>query len=1107
MGILEEIGRELERIAQRKEEAKSFLDTSGFPELAESLEGSALLSRMFHLRAKSLKELRMAAIMDQFTLESYRPECVLKELTPDCWQQELEEFKPDLVFIESAWQGKDKLWYRKIDRPSKELYELSVYCHEKEIPVIFWNKEDPIYTTQFMTTASLADVVFTTDIDCIQRYKNELGHNQVYHLHFAAQPTVHNPVEKYQRKDKFCFAGAYYHKYKKRAEVFDKFSEIFLEGKGFDIYDRNYKSALPEHAFPERYDPYILGRLEPSQIDVAYKGYTYGVNMNSVQQSQSMFARRVFEMLASNTITVGNYSRGVKNYFGDLTICTDDERTLAKYLQTYCTDEQTARKYRLLGLRKVLSEDLYEDRLDYIVQKVFGKSLKRSLPSIAMVARCADVEQAKQAVAAFQRQDYSDKQLYLLGDWDSPAAEWAENERIHCLSSEKAMDLAACPAGIDFYACLDTEAYYGKNYLKDLALTLRYRDCQGIGKAAHYTMEQGAPVLHEGAQAYHPVQSLRAGSAIVSSGLAAQTSLWDLADANRVWEAENLFAADEFNYCGSCSADSCPEVEDLVVPDLGLPLNRIEAAAEHIRADLVDDGSSRVVRPKELQEILRSTKQVKLTLAGDSMKMESSLPQGTHEYLFATKSYPIAELAQGGKLAVKFQVNGSLDCICVCMFLDEGGNKIAPQYPRANAMVELELPPKAHSIRLGFRPKGEGECVIKGVTLGKGASSGKGCFLSRSNVLVLTNQYPSPESLYRNMFVHRRVECYREAGLLVDVMRMNVYCQENYWEFEGVNGSDGQLMELDNILENGNIDTVCVHFLDEGMWEVLRNYAHKLRILVWTHGIDIQPWHRRMCNYGSDAEIEQAKRQSAPKEKFWQKLFSQLDQYPQLHFVFVSQIFANEVFEDYHVELPKDRYSIIPNCVDTELFCYRKKDPEQRKKLLSIRPYVSNNYGNDLTVKCIQELAQEPWFNELDIRIIGSGVLFDSTVQPLKKYPNVTLEKRFLRQDEIAAIHKEYGVLLVPTRLDTQGVSRDEAMAGGLVPVTNAVQAVPEFVDDDCAILVPPEDYKAMAQGIRELYASPEKFCRMSENAVKRVFSQTSREFTVDKEIALIRKD
>ena len=152
-------------------------------------------------------------------------------------------------------------------------------------------------------------------------------------------------------------------------------------------------------------------------------------------------------------------------------------------------------------------------------------------------------------------------------------------------------------------------------------------------------------------------------------------------------------------------------------------------------------------------------------------------------------------------------------------------------------------------------------------------------------------------------------------------------------------------------------------------------------------------------------------------------------------------------------------------------------------------------------------MVNEPWFDELEIRLIGSGDLYESTVQPLKKYSNITLEKRFLRQDEIAELNRQYGILLVPTRLDAQGVSRDEGMACGMVPVTNAVEAVPEFVDDDCAILVPPEDYKAMAQGIRELYASPEKFCRMSENAVKRVFSQTSREFTVDKEIALIRKD
>jgi spore maturation protein CgeB len=85
--------------------------------------------------------------------------------------------------------------------------------------------------------------------------------------------------------------------------------------------------------------------------------------MNSVSQSQTMFARRAFEMLASNTVTVGNYSRGMKNYFGDLTLCTNDSATLKKLLGKYCSDEETYRKYRLLGLRKVLSEHLYEDRL------------------------------------------------------------------------------------------------------------------------------------------------------------------------------------------------------------------------------------------------------------------------------------------------------------------------------------------------------------------------------------------------------------------------------------------------------------------------------------------------------------------------------------------------------------------------------------------------------------------------------------------------------------------------------------------------------------------------------------------------------------------------
>ena len=79
-----------------------------------------------------------------------------------------------------------------------------------------------------------------------------------------------------------------------------------------------------------------------------------------------------------------------------------------------------------------------------------------------------------------------------------------------------------------------------------------------------------------------------------------------------------------------------------------------------------------------------------------------------------------------------------------------------------------------------------------------------------------------------------------------------------------------------------------------------------------------------------------------------------------------------------------------------------------------------------------------------------------------------------------------------------------EAMSSGLVPVTNAVTAIPEFVDESCGILASGEDYMGMAVGIEKLYKNPELFAQLSKNAATRVRKQTSKEFTIDKEIELI---
>ena len=1101
MNIINEIEEQIQKIKQHRQIIIDHLQKQGNNALLDSLIDKNVSRSSFSLKAKSLKELRVAAIMDQFTLESYRPECQLLELTPANWESEIRDFDPDLLFIESAWKGKDDLWYRKIDRSSKEIYELTTYCHHQNIPVVFWNKEDPVYTAQFMTTASMADIVFTTDIDCVQRYKTELEHDRVYHLHFAAQPLLHNPIEKYERKDKFCFAGAYYHKYKHRAEIFDKFAKIFIRTKGLDIYDRNYQNARPEHAFPESYNPYILGSLPSSQIDIAYKGYMYGINMNSVQQSQTMFARRVFEMMASNTITIGNYSRGLKNYFGDLTICTDDDRTMEHCLQEYCSDSHTARKYRLAGLRAVLSEHLYEDRLNYIVEKVFGVNLKPQLPMIAMVARCDNESQVAHALKSYQRQSYPHKKLYILGQQTVN-----DTADIINLTQKEAEDISASLEEIDFYACLCGDDYYGPNYLTDLALTCRYGAYSGIGKAMYYDFDHGQYTLQASQKTYCMVPTLQSRRSIIGTELTSGFSLWQVGEKDNTWNNENLFTIDVFNYCANYSKDSCAFVDDLVICDKGIPLKKIENNAEKISSQDLSGTPVEIIIGNTLAQQMKASKRIVCETAGNSFKITSHLQEEVHEYIFTNQNYFLENLVQENVLKVKFDAEGDLDCICVCVFYDSEGKKIEPQYPKAKITTDLTVPAGSKSIKLGFRPKGTGSFIVHKIILGSGIGSvdEAACFLCRSNVLVISNQYPTHEALYRNMFVHKRILCYKEKGYTFDVMRINPQIQDSYREFDGINVVDGGQTMLTSILDSGEIGIICVHFLDAMMWDVLRHYTKQLKILIWCHGSDIHPWWRRKYNYKNSEEETQAKLASEKKESMWNDIFEHIEEYPNIHFVFVSTTFATEIFEDYNLHLPQGSYSIIHNCIDTALFNYVPKQAEQRTKILSIRPFASNQYANDLTVKCIHELAKKDYFNQLNIRILGDGILFDKVIKSLRKYKNVLCERRFLHQNEIAELHKEYGLFLVPTRWDSQGVSRDEAMSSGLVPITNAIAAIPEFVDETCGILTSGEDYMAMADGIDELYHKPELFLQMSANAAARIRSQTSKEHTIDRELMLI---
>ena len=1053
------------------------------------------MASKFILKSKSLKELKVACIMDRFTLDSYRYECNLLQITPGNWKSEIDDFDPELLFIESAWEGKDKLWFRKIANGSKEFFEMASYCQEKNIPIIFWNKEDPIYTDVFMPIARMSDFVFTTDIDCVKKYKEELGHNNVFFLHFAAQPALHNPIDKYERKEKFCFAGAYYHKYKQRSEVFDKFADVFIRTKGFDIYDRNYNSARPEHAFPPKYNPYILGKLDPSEIDIAYKGYYYGINMNSVSQSQTMFARRVFEMLASNTITVGNYARCVKNIFGDLTICTDDSQEMERQLNLYCSDATKSRKYRLLGLRNVLSQHLYEDRLDYIVTQVFGKSLKPTLPK-AILFSCSE-----NVIENFKRQTYKNKLLYIISDKHSE-----DNNIIH-ITKEDACKIDVSSLEHAFVGILDENNYYGKNYLTDMLLSLRYGKFDGIAKNTYYTYKNNEFTCIGLNASYKPTNQVDIKRGLISADSVCTNISSIFKNTN--FRCKNGICVDEFNFCENYAGISCSPVDDMNIFDTGISIDSLQKTAEKIKVNnLLTRGIK--IKGDTFEKLIKKEhlKRLSIEAKNQSLEITSTLPENNNEYIYFDKFYSTADFISNQNITFLIDCIGGFEVLGVCVFYDKNKNKISAAFPKVNRFESMPVPKEAMHFKLGLRIRGTGTINFKSIAIGIDKSSGEtGVFLSRSNILVITNQYPSYDNLYRNMFVHKRLTAYKEDGYVYDVMRMNIYAKDGFREFEGINVVEGYCEQLERILSTGTINTVCVHFLDKQMWEVLKAFKDKLRIIVWSHGADIQPWWRREFIFRTKEELEKGKKDSQIRMSFWNEMFNSYKNYT-LDFVFVSNYAANIVMEDYKVNIDKSRMHIIPNFIDTNnIFNYIEKSAEQRKHIISIRPYNSKIYANDLMVSAILELTKKEFFKDLVFTVIGKGELFEEVTAPLKKYTNVHISNCFLRQDEIANLYKQNGVVLIPTRGDTQGVSRDEAMSSGLVPITNNIAAIPEFVDANCGILAESEDYIGMAAGIEKLYKNPDEFLRLSRNAAQRVRKQSSRDYTIVREERLINDD
>ncbi|ARF08663.1 glycosyltransferases group 1 [Catovirus CTV1] len=234
----------------------------------------------------------------------------------------------DIFFCESAWAGIDEQWRDQIFESPKKILRILEHCKKKKIPTVFYAKEDPIFFDGFKNSAILFDMVITTSLECVTKYR-ELGCKNVMSTTFLINPIIHNPI-KTVSINKIAFPGSYYNFLDNRCNIMDIILNNLCNNYSIDIYDRKYmhnKAAYQiknmeinksKCEYPDKFTKYIKPSLTYSQvIDNVYKKYKCVLNINTVSDSKSMFSRRVMELAACGTNIISNESLGMKNIFGN----------------------------------------------------------------------------------------------------------------------------------------------------------------------------------------------------------------------------------------------------------------------------------------------------------------------------------------------------------------------------------------------------------------------------------------------------------------------------------------------------------------------------------------------------------------------------------------------------------------------------------------------------------------------------------------------------------------------------------------------------------------------------------------------------------------------
>lgn len=374
----------------------------------------------------------------------------------------------------------------------------------------------------------------------------------------------------------------------------------------------------------------------------------------------------------------------------------------------------------------------------------------------------------------------------------------------------------------------------------------------------------------------------------------------------------------------------------------------------------------------------------------------------------------------------------------------------------------------------------------------------------KSDVLIITPMFPSLNKPYSATFVYSKVKEYIKNGINPDVAVVSNADKNLYqYNYDGIKVNKMSFDDLRNVIQKGKYKKILIHFFDRQICNsLLACDLDDKEIFIYCHGADVDLWNPDIHSgyFLGDRLFSQKENELKEDRLDALKIFAKK---PNVKWIFNTKWNLDNARKATGIKF--ENHEIIPCIISEEDFKYVKRTKSQKNNILILKKMDDvRQYAVDLAARIIMRLSKESFFENLNITVAGSGDYQKELAHPLEKFENVKIIDRFFDHDKINEVFLENGILLAPSRYDTQGVTVGEAAMSGMVVVASKGTGVSDMLPEKLGTFFDNNKLEEAVKIISDIVNEKKNIEKLSED-FHNAISKTASKEKIKEEISLIK--